>query len=649
MPRAFHTCLTLFAVWAGVAACDSPKRLPGSEPLSADTAWATLTSSGPRPERRDGEMWLTYFMRQVELTDQRRRELGVVFWDEYPEDPRRYQWLLATVHMPSRYPLDLQQWATNEFDLSPNGAPIDERAVAKWEARYPEMREAFWKAPEVTDRERRFLWFGEVKHSILRAREAHARGENVDTAKILDEVLAFAATYRKPTGELDTDQYYGIFNSLTNLVFREDLTEDGDPLFSWKVDEALAYWSRMMDTGSRGLEKYNPRGMDQYLLQQGSLPVRQPLLQRDSADERAWRTLQTSDGAYLSTPVGRAIRAYNTLIKRQKSRELGLRLWDRVPNHEMRSAWLGSTQWSFTSYPTHIADYLQAVADNFAQLDYLRDDNAIAEWNARYAVVRGEFWDHPLTSQTDRAGLEAKELWKELMEGGADRKLNAGTSMSFLERVQEHILQYPYVTTQKSVYSTIVRQYRSYGLSEDDLQSFVEPILDDDSDLLREISRGALEQIALRRTPFEFRGPDLHGNEFDLESLRGNIVLVDHWSTRCASCIAAKPRIQDIYKRYRDRGFEVVSICYDATTERKRVLRIKDELGLSWLTLDGESQREAIFNRYGFTAVPQYMLLNRDGRMYAGTGEVDFGKNLEVLLNEMLAAEAVSEGSENVL
>ena len=37
------------------------------------------------------------------------------------------------------------------------------------------------------------------------------------------------------------------------------------------------------------------------------------------------------------------------------------------------------------------------------------------------------------------------------------------------------------------------------------------------------------------------------------------------------------------------------------------------------------------------------MLLNRDGTLYAGTGEVDMGRNLEALLEEMLADEAAEK------
>jgi hypothetical protein len=49
---------------------------------------------------------------------------------------------------------------------------------------------------------------------------------------------------------------------------------------------------------------------------------------------------------------------------------------------------------------------------------------------------------------------------------------------------------------------------------------------------------------------------------------------------------------------------------------------------------------KAFFDRFGFVGVPQYMLLDREGKLVAGSAEVDMGRNLRALLDKMLAAEA---------
>lgn len=132
--------------------------------------------------------------------------------------------------------------------------------------------------------------------------------------------------------------------------------------------------------------------------------------------------------------------------------------------------------------------------------------------------------------------------------------------------------------------------------------------------------------------------PDLDGDVFDTDSLGGKLVLVDHWDTNCGACIAAMPLIHDVYLQYKNLGFEVVSIAYDAETNRRSVERYKDEMGLTWTTLNGEGKWPVIAARYGYSGYPQYMLLDRQRRYVAGTAEMGNGANLEALLDALLAA-----------
>lgn len=196
--------------------------------------------------------------------------------------------------------------------------------------------------------------------------------------------------------------------------------------------------------------------------------------------------------------------------------------------------------------------------------------------------------------------------------------------------------------------STIQRDATSYGMNDADVRAFLHPMLSDENPSISEFAMAAMGAIEARQTPFEFVAPTLDGEEFDVNEFKGKVVLVDHWATTCSACIDAMPRLHDIYERYNEEGFEVVSIAYDGTAQRRRIERIEKELGLTWTTLDGEGQWEEISNKYGYQGFPQYMLLNRDGTHYAGTGEINMGRNLEALLEEMLAAEAAEKAAATI-
>jgi cytochrome c biogenesis protein CcmG, thiol:disulfide interchange protein DsbE len=55
----------------------------------------------------------------------------------------------------------------------------------------------------------------------------------------------------------------------------------------------------------------------------------------------------------------------------------------------------------------------------------------------------------------------------------------------------------------------------------------------------------------------------LDGQTFDLAKLRGKVVLVNYWATWCAPCRKEMPKLDAFYRRYRDRGLEIIGISID--------------------------------------------------------------------------------------
>ncbi|HEY0664121.1 MAG TPA: TlpA disulfide reductase family protein [Thiobacillaceae bacterium] len=58
------------------------------------------------------------------------------------------------------------------------------------------------------------------------------------------------------------------------------------------------------------------------------------------------------------------------------------------------------------------------------------------------------------------------------------------------------------------------------------------------------------------------------GRVLTSESLRGKVVLVNFWATWCPYCRKEKPVIDDFWRDYRGRGFEVVSISVDDPSDK---------------------------------------------------------------------------------
>ncbi|PHR60230.1 MAG: hypothetical protein COA43_08010 [Robiginitomaculum sp.] len=606
-----------------------------SEHTSSDQAWETLTSSGERSERLAGEGSLQYFMREVELSDIRRRELGLKFWHDYPNDPRRYKWLTLTVHMPPHYAQDIYEWTKNETVLAPNTAVVSTDELAKWEKAYPAMRESFQKSSEVTDIERRFLWVGEIEQKILRMVEAHAGGESVNRVSILDEIVDFIGTYPKALKENDKSNFRWGQQMLTTYV----TVEHADVFGLKQKQESLAFFEQLKNTGNKSYANIDGR-----LARQRQQLAAKNRIADMSEGTRLLRSLPGTLTDHPSTSEGRIAANHDRIINYWKFREIGRTFFHEYFGHAEKIQWLGVV--GGRDSVTYYQNFVDSIHINHAS----SDKEASAEWKQAYAELRAEIWSDLQTTNSQRGYILNKEIGRQFLDVRAAWRDNRDKKglQALLDNIHMLYTKYGSGKNYTDIYTTahgprthstaIIRDYKILGMSDDDVLTFFEPMLSYEDEDLQNLAKAAFNFVELKRTPFEFVAKTLHGEDFDMNDMRGKIVLVDHWNTGCSACIRGMPSIDKTYQEYKDKGFEVLSICYDATENKKLVLRVEEELDLTWTTVDGESQEGLIKNKYGYPGYPQYMLLNRDGTIYAGTGDV-VAKGLPALLDEMLAAE----------
>jgi thiol-disulfide isomerase/thioredoxin len=114
------------------------------------------------------------------------------------------------------------------------------------------------------------------------------------------------------------------------------------------------------------------------------------------------------------------------------------------------------------------------------------------------------------------------------------------------------------------------------------------------------------------------------------ERFRNKVVLIDVSGTWCPTCHDAAPALVDLYRRYRQRGLEVVGIAYemtgDSAIDNRQIRRFRDKFSTPYLLLRGginvvEETAATLPQLTGFTAYPTTIFLGRDGRVkhvYAG-------------------------------
>lgn len=143
----------------------------------------------------------------------------------------------------------------------------------------------------------------------------------------------------------------------------------------------------------------------------------------------------------------------------------------------------------------------------------------------------------------------------------------------------------------------------------------------------KEALRAAYEQ-KLDAQPISVDMVDAAG----LKKLRANVgdtyTLVSFWATWCGSCVAEFAEMQDTFRMYSDRGFNLVTVSANMPDEKPGVLRFLERRHATSRNLlfasDDTAALQAAFDPKWQSAVPYTVLLGPNGKvLYSALGSVD--------------------------
>lgn len=106
------------------------------------------------------------------------------------------------------------------------------------------------------------------------------------------------------------------------------------------------------------------------------------------------------------------------------------------------------------------------------------------------------------------------------------------------------------------------------------------------------------------------------GRKSSLNDLRGNIILLDFWASWCVPCRKETPNIRKAYEKYKDRGFDVMSVSLDKEKD-KWIHAIKKD-SMIWHNIsDLKGWDSEVVTSYQLNAIPRTYLLDADGNIIA--------------------------------
>jgi peroxiredoxin len=126
--------------------------------------------------------------------------------------------------------------------------------------------------------------------------------------------------------------------------------------------------------------------------------------------------------------------------------------------------------------------------------------------------------------------------------------------------------------------------------------------------------------------------PDVNGNNFSLNSLKGKYVLVDFWASWCGPCRGENPNLVTAYNKFKNKNFTILGVSLDKTKDAWLEAIKKD--GLTWTHISDLKfwDSEAV-GLYGFNGIPYNVLLDPTGKIIADNLR---GSDLERKLEEVL-------------
>ncbi|MBP5395475.1 MAG: TlpA family protein disulfide reductase [Bacteroidales bacterium] len=142
----------------------------------------------------------------------------------------------------------------------------------------------------------------------------------------------------------------------------------------------------------------------------------------------------------------------------------------------------------------------------------------------------------------------------------------------------------------------------------------------------------ASQRVAPGNIAPDFTLSDLYGKQVSLSSYKGKVVLLDFWASWCPDCRRASPYMRYLYRKYHDKGLEIVGVSLD--NDRERWYSGVQTDSLQWTQLSSLQRWECpVAKAYNIHWIPTLVLIDRDGRIVARRLE---GEELESKIRSLL-------------
>ncbi|MCG8608160.1 TlpA family protein disulfide reductase, partial [bacterium] len=104
--------------------------------------------------------------------------------------------------------------------------------------------------------------------------------------------------------------------------------------------------------------------------------------------------------------------------------------------------------------------------------------------------------------------------------------------------------------------------------------------------------------------------------------LLGKYYLMDFWFTGCAICLKEMPHLHDLYEKYKDKNFTILSLSIDESADLVKRFQQK-KWAMPWLNAHlKESWESPLLKEFEFKGSPTLYLISPEGKVLAGNDQL---------------------------
>ncbi|MCO4292848.1 AhpC/TSA family protein [Solitalea sp. MAHUQ-68] len=110
----------------------------------------------------------------------------------------------------------------------------------------------------------------------------------------------------------------------------------------------------------------------------------------------------------------------------------------------------------------------------------------------------------------------------------------------------------------------------------------------------------------------DFAYADLQGKKLGPKDFKGKYLIIDFWASWCGPCRQEIPHLKEVYKKYKDKGLEILAVSLDAKADQWK--KAMDEEKMTWPQVNAPDSKP-VMSSYLFSGIPYLVVVDKDGKI----------------------------------